>query len=244
MHSRKVRMENAEKQQALALERMQKMVEENELAAQQMLKEKYNNDKENDISNIETCESKNDNFYSELNNTFNKKSLEETVIDNNEIDESIEKTVNNEINHEIDSPHDLVNSINNSILIAAPAPYMKDQEKEGMMDIAKANGTATSIIGKDMHLTDKDSVMGDSEMILSDVESEGTQPEEVIFRLFMYFKKLSIFTYTTFNLLRYGENMYVFTIVNLGNMSLYNSKILFEICFKNISNNHQLYVII
>lgn len=183
MHSRKVRTENAEKQQALALERMQKMVEENELSVQNALKEK-SIDKENDITNIESNDGKNDTFYPDLNDTFTKKSNDETIIDSTEIEDNIEK--HTETIHAIDSPqHDLVNSINNSILIAAPAPYMKDQEKEGLMEIAKANGTAT-IVNKDVHITDKDSVMGDSELILSDVESEGTQPEEVCLNTFLF----------------------------------------------------------
>lgn len=167
LHSRKLRLENVEKQQAMAIERMQRMVEESELATQQ--KDQSSVDKENDASHLDLSEDKTDKYYNDINNLCEKPN--ETSIENGDVDEKIEN-IPIEANHN-DAHQELAND---TLLMSAPSAYLKELVKEKDKDciIAKTNGT----VSKDIHLTDKDSVMGDNELILSDVESEGTQPEE------------------------------------------------------------------
>jgi hypothetical protein len=183
LHSRRVRIENAEKQQAIALERMQRMVEDND----QQQKERLSVDKENDASNIDMNETKSESFYGDLNNMFDKKPLEEVAIENGEVHDGVTKRAgeenHNDIEHSLDIPND-------SILMGAPSAYLKEKDKDHA-GVGKTNGTVGTMHGKDIHLTDKDSVMGDGELMLSDIESEGTQPEEVSLSWF-YFCKFSL----------------------------------------------------
>ncbi|KAJ0170230.1 hypothetical protein K1T71_014158 [Dendrolimus kikuchii] len=142
MHQRKIRSEQTEKQQALALERMQRLVEES--TANLSRNSPHFNEDDHHIEKLETPK-KQDKDLS-LHIETNEKTPEPSPYkDNQQVEES---------DKEISPLKDLSNSI---------------KGKEIM------NNNKDECSPPDNKL-DKDSVMGDD--VLSDLESEGTQPEE------------------------------------------------------------------
>ncbi|KAL4720569.1 hypothetical protein ACJJTC_018279, partial [Scirpophaga incertulas] len=138
MHQRKVRSEQSEKQQALALERMQRLVEES--TANLSRSSPSINDEENPPSDKETPKKDSPQPDSE---------------------------------HKVPSPY------------KDSAPEESDKELSPLKDLSNSmknkeilNNNKEECSPADNSKLDKDSVIGDCDAILSDLESEGTQPEE------------------------------------------------------------------
>lgn len=142
LHQRKLRTEQSEKQQALALERMQRLVEENNVS--------QNNNEQ--IQEDERTKSPQPTETSEMH-----KEQSGTEIDTSDIAPSPYK----EPQEKDESDKEL------SPLKEVPNPT---KSKEAM------NNNKDECSPADHSKLDKDSVMGDE--VLSDLESEGTQPEE------------------------------------------------------------------
>uniref|UniRef100_A0A2A4J0U6 Histone acetyltransferase n=1 Tax=Heliothis virescens TaxID=7102 RepID=A0A2A4J0U6_HELVI len=145
LHQRKVRAEQTEKQQALALERMQRLVEES--AANLRTSPQLHDDE-----NQQTPEKP----------ETPKKDKESSPHPESETDKQSEPspykdTQPTESDKELSPLKDLSNSMKNKELL---------------------NNNKDECSPADNSKIDKDSVMGDCDAILSDLESEGTQPEE------------------------------------------------------------------
>ncbi|XP_026742268.1 bromodomain adjacent to zinc finger domain protein 2B-like isoform X11 [Trichoplusia ni] len=148
LHQRKVRAEQTEKQQALALERMQRLVEE---SAANLAPSPQLHDDENQQT-------------PEKAETPKKQEKESSPHPESETDKQSditspykENTVTEESDKELSPLKDLSNSMKNKEML---------------------NNNKDECSPADNSKIDKDSVMGDCDAILSDLESEGTQPEE------------------------------------------------------------------
>ncbi|CAG4958104.1 unnamed protein product [Parnassius apollo] len=147
LHQRKLRAEQAEKQQALALERMQRLVEESTAI-----------------------------------NTVLPHLPEEdhSMSDKSETPKKLDKVESPHLEHETNKQPEL------------PSPYKdhapieeSDKELSPLKDLSNSiktkeilNNNKDDCSPPDNSKIDKDSVIGDCDAILSDLESEGTQPEE------------------------------------------------------------------
>lgn len=145
LHQRKVRAEQTEKQQALALERMQRLVEES-------------------TANMRTSP----HLREDENHQVPEKQSTPQKLDK-------ESSPHLESENEKQSEH---------------SPYKENQPEESDKELSPLKDLSNSIKSKEMLNNNKDecspadakvdnhSVMGDCDAMLSDLESEGTQPEE------------------------------------------------------------------
>ncbi|CAB3241680.1 unnamed protein product [Arctia plantaginis] len=145
LHQRKVRAEQTEKQQLLALERMQRLVEES--AANLLTSPPLHDDENQQIQDKAETPKKADKESSPHPESETEKQTDHSPYKENQPEES---------DKELSPLKDLSNSMKNKEML---------------------NNNKDECSPPDVKI-DKDSMIGDCDAILSDLESEGTQPEE------------------------------------------------------------------